>query len=297
MLLTTLLTTLSAQAAPSLSVALATESPVPGDALTIEVRWTNDTAEELRIPENWTENLQMWVWRVGPGEKPEPMRITRDMPNSITRARTMQWIAVPAGEAVTHQLPVEIEACAEGCPGGSYYGQVNLTWGIIDGMKPVQRLPQGQVPFGFDLTLPTEPVTAAAGVTATISGVSPINEAGDVNLTVSLANGTDAPLWVAGPDQWLGACLLVHKKGEITGLADNPTPPAALVESDSLLMQPGGAMELSLSCPALSLEKVKKPVIKVSIKPSAPFFAIEHHEERRVFTGEVSSDAAPIPKK
>lgn len=297
MMLTTLLTMLSAQAAPSLSVSLATESPVPGDALTMEVRWTNDTAEELRIPANWTEELQMWVWRVAPGEKPEPMRITRDMPTSITMARKMQWIAVPAGEAVSHQLPIEIEECAEGCPGGSYYGQVNLSWGIVDGMKSFQRLPQGQVPFGFDLTLPTEPVTAAAGVTAAISSVSPINETGGVELTVSLANGTDAPLWIAGPEQWLGACLVIHKKGELTGLADNPTPPAALVESDSLLMQPGGAMEVAVSCPAIAPEKVKKPTIMVSIKPSAPFFAIEHHEERRVFTGEIATEAAPIPKK
>ncbi|MDG1479024.1 MAG: hypothetical protein P8R54_05500 [Myxococcota bacterium] len=297
MMLTTLLTMLSAQAAPALSVVLATEKPIPGDALSIEVRWTNDTAEEIRIPASWADELQMWVWRVAPGERPEPMRITRDMPTSITMARKMEWVAVPAGEAVSKQLPIEIEACAEGCQGGSYYGQVNLTWGIVDGMKPIQQLPQGQVPFSFDLTLPTESVTAAAGVTAAITSVSPINETGGIDLTVSLSNGTEAPLWVAGPEQWLGACLVVHKKGELTGLADNPTPPAALVEADSLLMQPGGAMEVAVSCPAIAPEKVKKPTIMVSIKPAAAFFAIENHEERRVFTGEIGTEAAAVPKK
>jgi hypothetical protein len=297
MILTSLLTSLSASAAPGLSVSLATERPIPGDALAIEVSWTNDTAETLHIPETWTEELQMWIWRVGPGEKPEPVRITRDMDTTITMARKMKWIAVPAGASVSHQLPVEIAECAEGCPGGSYYGQVNLSWGMVDGMNKAQRLPQGQVPFSFDLTLPTEPVTAAAGVTASITSVTPIDETGGVGLTLSLSNGTDAPMWVAGPGHWLGACLLVHKKGESTGLADNPESPPALTEADSLLMQPGGAMELSVSCPAIAPEKVKKPQIKVSIKPAAPFFALQSHEERRVFTGEVSSDAAPIPKK
>ena len=297
MMLTTLLMTLSAQAAPALSVALTTTSPAPGDALTIEARWTNDTAETLRIPANWPEVLQMWVWRVAPGEKPEPQRITRDMDTSITLAKRMAWIEVPAGEAVSHQLPIELEECAEGCPGGSYFGQVNLSWGMIDGMKGTQRLPTAQIPFSFDVTLSTEAVTADAGITAAITDVSPIDETGGIDVTLSLTNGTEGPLWMAGPDHWLGACLLVHKKGEAKGAADNSESPAALVESDSLLIQPGGAMALTVRCPGLAPEKVKKPQITVSIKPAAPFFAIENHEERRVFTGEIASDSAAVPKK
>ena len=297
MMLPCLLTALTAQAAPALSVSLVESNPKPGDSLTIEVHWTNDTQETLRIPATWTEELQMWVFRVGPGEKPEPLRITREMKATITQARAMQWIDVPAGESVSHQLPVELDVCAEGCPGGSYYGQVNLSWGLVDNMKDSQRLPEGQIPFSFDVTLPTTPVTADAGLTAIITEVSPIDEAGGVNVTLSLYNGTEAPLWVAGPDNWLGACLLVHKKGENTGLADNPEPPAALVESDSLLMQAGGAMEIAVGCPGIAVEKVRKPEIKVSIKPAAPFFAVEHHEENRVFTGEISSDSAAVPRK
>ena len=296
-MLTAALMTLTAHAAPSLSVSLATESPKPGDALTIEVSWTNDTDEALRIPANWTEELKMWVFRVAPGEKPEPLRITREMKTTITQARKMQWIEVPAGTSVSHQLPVEIEECAEGCPGGSYYGQVNLSWGIVDNMKDVQRLPEGQIPFSFDLTLPTTAVTADAGVTANITGVTPIDESGGLTVTVSLGNGTDEPLWVAGPDHWLGACLLIHKKGDNTVAATRSESPPALVESDSLLMQPGGAMELNVTCPEIAPEKVKKPEVKVSIKPAAPFFAVEHHEERRVFTGEIASDSAPVPRK
>jgi len=297
MMLTTLLMTLSARAAPALSVALVSSDPLPGDALTIEVRWTNDSEDSLRIPADWTEELQMWIWRVAPGEKPEPVRITRDMDTSITMAKRMKWIEVPAGEVVSHQLPIEIEECAEGCPGGSYYGQVNLTWGMIDGMKANQRLPQGQIPFSFGVTLPMESVTADAGVTAAITSITPFDESGGVGVTLSLSNDTEAPLWVAGPEHWLGACLLVHKKGEITGVADNEDPPGALVESDSLLMQPGGAIELNISCPGLAPEKVKKPQVTVSIKPSAPFFAVELHDERRVFTGEVSTEAASVPRK
>jgi hypothetical protein len=297
LMLMTLLMTTSAQAAPGFSIALTDSNPDPGDALTIEVRWTNDSGETLHIPETWTDELEMLAVRVEPGEDPEPIRVVREMETSITEARSMNWLAVPAGESVRHELPIDIEACAEGCAGGSYYGQVGISWGMVDNLKPSQRLPQGQLPFAFDVTLATQPVTADAGVTAAITTVSPLDESGGLTVTVSLTNGTDATLWAAGAEHWLGACLLLHKQGENTGAADNAEPPGALVESTSQLMQPGDTMDIEVSCPGIAPEKVKKPEIMVSIKPAAPFFAIESHDNLRVFTGEISADAAPVPRK
>ena len=218
---------------------------------------------------------------------------------SITQARRMEWITVPPGESVSHILPLGLEECAAGCPGGSYFGQVNLSWGIIDGMKDDQFLPEGQVPFGFDVRLPTVAITADAGVTAVISDVSAPEADGTVAVAVGLHNGTEAPLWVAGPTHWLGACLLVHKKGEQKVLASVlEDAPQVLTEEGMVLMQPGGAMEIPVRCTAIAAPKLpRKSEIAVSIKPAAPFFAIETHEDRQVFTGEIASDNQPVPRK
>ena len=296
-MLTTLLMTMSAQAAPGFAISLTDTDPDPGDALSIEIRWINDSDETLYIPEVWTEKIQMWVFRVDPGEEPEPLRITREMETSITEARRMNWLEVPPGESIRHELPIEIDACADGCAGGSYYGQINLNWGMVDNMKPAQRLPQGQLPFAFDVTLPTQAVTADAGVTAAITSVSPLDESGGLSLTVSLTNGTDASLWAAGAEYWLGTCELAHKKGTNSREADSDEAPGALFESTSQLLQPGEAMDIAVSCPGIAPEKVKKPEIRVSLKPAAPFVAIEMHDDRRVFSGEIATEAAPVPRK
>ena len=297
LMLTTLLMTMSAQAAPGFSISLTDSNPDPGDALSIEVRWVNDSAETLYIPDTWPEELELWIVRTDPGEEPEPLVITTEMDTSIVEARSITWLEVPAGESLRHELPIDIEECAEGCIGGSYFGQINVTWSMVDNMKPSQRLPQGQIPFAFDVTRATKPVAASAGVSAAITEVSTLDESGGVSLTVSLTNGTDAPLWAAGPEYWTGDCTLVHKKGETLNPADSPEAPAALSESTSQVMQPGDVMEIPVSCPAMAPDKVKKPELMVTLKPAAPFMAIEKHDESRVFTGEIATELVPVPRK
>jgi len=289
-----------AAAKSAMTLAMADSSPQPGDAVSIEVRWTNIYDKPLRIPASWADELKMWVFRVPPGEKPKPQQVASEMEMSIMQARKMDWITVAPGEVLSHSLAVTIDACAEGCIGGSYYGQVNLSWGMIDGRRDDQILPAAQIPFNFDVALPLDPVNASPdGVQASLADIQPPTPEGNISATVAVTNGSASAVWVPGPQSWLTACTLTDKKGETVSMQSVGGQAGALTEEGYQLLAAGEALSVPISCEAMFEGKLpKKSGLSVLMSPISPFFPINNHEDRSVLTGLVPTGApVVVPKK
>lgn len=288
----------TADAKSAMTLAMENASPAPGDAVTIEVRWTNIYGKPLRIPANWADELKMWVFRVPPGEQPAPRSVSSAIEMSIQQARKMEWITVQPDEVLTHTIPIEIDECAEGCIGGGYYGQVNLSWGMVDGRRDDQILPEAQIPFNFEVKLPLD-VVSASSVSAALDGLSAPTPEASISGAVTVTNTSGAPLWVAGPEHWQSACTLTDKKGETLTMQTIGGTTGVLTEDGYQLLPADGTLSVPVTCENMFEGKLpKKAKLTVLVSPKAGFYPIEAHEERAVLTGMVPSGApVSVPKK
>lgn len=273
-----------------MTLAMANTAPEPGDAVSIEVRWTNVYERPVQIPADWTEHLKMWVFRVPPGEEPSPMQVSSEMEMTIAQARQMTWLTVQPGEVLTHELPIDIEQCQEGCIGGSYYGQVNLSWGMVDGRSDDQLLPQAQVPFNFDVRLPLEALSAERGIVVSLAAVEVPSADGNISATVDIRNGTGAPLWMPNPDSWQFGCTLTDKKGEPITMQTVGAASGALTEEGYQLVALGESVSVPVICASMFEERLpKKSKLSITLTPTSGFFPVSSHEQRAVLTGFVST--------
>ena len=283
----------------NMKLALTESDPKPGDSITFEVRLTNTNTKPIQIPADWTERLELLAWREPPGQKPTPRQVASTMEARLLQAKQLKWITVEPSQTLTHQLPLTIDACAEGCVGGSYYGQVTLGWDLIEGAKPNQETPKEAVSFNFDVRLPLTNVTS--GVSAAVTSVSPPSATGDLTGTLALTNDTGAPLWIANPDQWLAGCEALDKKGNSIGVTMLATGGQSrfLSEDGYALVAPGGAVSVPFACAGIIQGKLPgKSTLTVSISPLAPFYPIQPQDVASVLTGTVAStEPALIPKK
>jgi hypothetical protein len=288
-----------ASAQNALTLAMENTTPEPGESLSMEVRWTNVYGRPVQIPETWTDELKMWVFRVPPGEQLQPRQVSSAVEMSIIEARRMAWITVEPGEMVTHTLPIEIEECQDGCIGGSYYGQVNLSWGMVDGRRDNQVLPAAQVPFSFDVKLPLEELSAAAGVRATLEDVSVPTPEATISATVVIQNETGAPMWMPTPEHWQSGCSLMDKKGETITMNMVGSGSGALTEDGYQLVAAGEGLSVPVSCESMFEGKLpKKSGLTILVSPESPFFPVNRHDDRAVLTGMVpSGEPVVVPKK
>lgn len=295
------MTAAQAQQKSPLSIALSEKDPVPGDALSMEVRWTNIYTQPVQIPANWTDEVKMWAWRENPGVKPSARRQAEAVQPRFFEAREIEWVTIAPGQTVTHALPFQIDDCKDGCVGGSYYGQININWGKsiqVDGRVKTQLLPAGQIPFNFDVRMPTEARAAADSLAAALITVSPPAE-GDLNGTVRLTNQSGGGLWVPNPDQWAISCTLVDKKGMPAGMLSAKGGEAPATEDNHTLLADGATLDVPVSCKGIVAEGLpKKAALNVSLEPAVSFFPIQSHDARNVVTGSVAStEPYRVPKK
>jgi hypothetical protein len=287
-----------AAAKSAMTLAMTEPNPEPGSELSIEVRWTNIYGKPLRIPANWADELKMWAFRVPPGERPAPQQVSSAIEMSIKQARQLDWITVQPDEVLTHSIPITIEECASGCMGGSYFGQVNLSWGMVDGRRDDQILPEAQIPFNFDVKLPLLVVTAGV-VTTSLQDVQPATAEGNIAATVSIQNTSGAPLWMPGPEGWLMGCTLLDKKDETVMMQSVGGQQGALTEDGYQLIAPDAALTVPIVCEGMFEGKLpKKATLSAMLRPLSPFFPVNSHDDRQVLTDMVpSGEPVRVPKK
>ncbi|MEL6342316.1 MAG: hypothetical protein AAFV53_04240 [Myxococcota bacterium] len=297
----TLLLMMTAQAASPIAIALTDADPEPGESLVMEVRWKNIYTQPVQIPANWTDEVKMWAWREPPGQRPSANRQAQAVQPQFLSAREVEWLTLEPGQMVTHQLPLDIDACKGGCIGGSYYGQINLNWGKsiqVDDLAKTQLLPSGQIPFNFDVRMPTDVVEAATGLAAELVSVNPPAD-GSLTGTVRLTNISGGAIWAANADHWAVGCTLMDKKGVPAGMIAAQGADAPATEDAHQLLAAGDSIEVPVTCEGIVSDGLpKKATLNVALEPTVSFFPIKAHEDRSVVTGNIaSSESYRVPKK